>query len=91
MFVYVIFYKFNLISIKKKFTMSECSSESEIFGVNLDSDPDFRPGINSDEKNSGSTLSDVQVSLRPESINGHNIDSAHSDVEVVYLLLFINK
>lgn len=62
--------------------MSECSSESDIFGVNSDSDPDFIPGINSDEENIDSALSDVQVSPRPESINGHSSDSVHSDVEV---------
>lgn len=67
-FVYVVFYKFNLISIKKKSTMSKiCSSESDIFGDDSDSDPDFRPGINSDEENSDSAHSDVEVSSRPES------------------------
>lgn len=43
------------------------SSGSDIFGDDTDSDPDFRPGINSDEENSDSAHSEVEVSPRPES------------------------
>lgn len=78
MFVYVVFCMYNF-----SFQSKNSSSESDIFGDNSDLDPDLVPGTDSNlnsnsscnnvdlvKESSDLTLSDVEISPRPESIKG---------------------